>query len=563
MSENEILDGLNEDQKEAVAYTDGPLLIIAGPGTGKTLTITRRILYLLHTGIKPHEIIGLTFTNRAALEMKERVKGKGDGVFLGTFHMFGLNILRKYNNSGFRILTREEGIEILKAITGETTKKAYSILHYISRIKNFYEEGSMQDPIFLKYENALKEINAFDIDDLIIKTIELIHTSEEVQKELSCLKHILIDEYQDINPSQYRLIKALYGFTEHICAVGDLDQAIYAFRGADIEHFLDFEKDFKGAKTVFLKNNYRSSRIILEASQALIKNNKNRIEHPLYPASSMDHIKIKMIDVNDEYEEARFIIKEIEKRIGAVSHVRLSQDDFRGNWGDNIYCFSDFAVFVRTNNQLNSIRDAFMEAGIPHQIIHDSFYEEINEIRKRLENYMHNQDPEKTLSSILDEAFSIKGMEALSGLKRNLLMAYGDYPYEVGLIKILQELNLFRPEDILDQNIDVVSLMTLHMSKGLEFYVVFIAGFEDGLIPYILAMDDADIEEERRLFYVGMTRAKKELFLIASNRRSVHGKIKECKKSRFFYEIPEAYMESIKIPKKDKPKKKPKQESLF
>ncbi|HOP85131.1 MAG TPA: ATP-dependent helicase [Syntrophorhabdaceae bacterium] len=561
-----ILDGLNDNQKEAVTHIKGPLLIIAGPGTGKTLTIIRRILYLIHTGIKPHEIVGLTFTNRAGQEMRERIdpylEKNGEGLFLGTFHMFGLNILRKYYNRDFRLIERKEQIEILRSLTDGTLKKAQEQLNYISKIKNLYETSSMKDSIFLKYEEILKNKNALDIDDLIIKAMELIRTCDKVRTDISRLRHILIDEYQDINPLQYEFIRSLYSLTENICAVGDLDQAIYTFRGADIEHFLNFEKDFKGAKTLFLKDNYRSSKVIVHASQFLIKHNKKRVEHPLEPISLECSNKIRVITVNNEYEEAKIVVKEIENRMGATTHYSLAQNDFRGLWDSN-YRFSDFAVLFRTNNQADIIRDAFIDSGIPYQLIKDVFYEEINEIEDRLKTYINEPDREKTLSHILDYAFGVTAKEELLGIKRNLFLAYRNFPVEIALKKILDELYLFKSADAFNINVNAVSLMTIHMSKGLEFKVVFITGFEEGLIPYSLARGEKDIEEERRLFYVGMTRAKDELFLLCSEKRHIHGTEKETKKSRFFYEIPEKFLESTYISKKDKQKKKPKQQSLF
>jgi len=561
-----IIDGLNDNQKEAVTHTEGPLIIIAGPGTGKTLTIIRRILYLVHTGIKPHEIVGLTFTNRAAQEMRERIGPylgeNGEGLFLGTFHMFGLNILRKYYNRDFRLIEKKDQIEILRSLTDGTLKKAQEQLNYISKIKNLYDTSSMKDNIFLKYEEILKEKNAFDIDDLVAKAMELIKTCVRARSDIARLRHILIDEYQDINPLQYEFIRSLYSFTENICAVGDLDQAIYTFRGADIEFFLNFEKDFKGAKRLFLKDNYRSSKVIVHASQFLIKHNKKRIEHPLESVSHKTSDKIRVITVNNEYEEAKIIVREIENRMGAISHYSLSQNDFRGQWDSN-YRFSDFAVLFRTNNQADIIRDAFIDSGIPYQLIKDVFYDEIHEIEDRLKTFINKPDEEKTLSHILDDAFGFSTKEELLGIKRNLLLAYGNFHVEIALKKILDELYLFKSSDAFNRNIDAVSLMTIHMAKGLEFKVVFIPGFEEGLIPHTLANSEKDLEEERRLFYVGMTRAKDELFLLWSEKRHVHGTTRESKKSRFFYEIPEKFLESIYISKNDKPKKKPKQQSLF
>ncbi|HOL05916.1 MAG TPA: ATP-dependent helicase [Syntrophorhabdaceae bacterium] len=566
MSGLSILEGLNENQRHAVTYTDGPLLIIAGPGTGKTLTITRRILYLIHTGVRPSEIVALTFTNRAGREMRERISPylteEKNGLFLGTFHMFGLNILRRYYNRDFRLIERKKQLEILKSITDGTLKKAQALLDYISRVKNLYDVESMKDSAFLKYEEILKDKNSLDMDDIILKAMELLKTSREAHADIARLKHVLIDEYQDINPLQYEFIKSLYGVTENICAVGDIDQAIYAFRGADIEHFLNFKRDFKGAHSIFLKENYRSTPTIVQASQSLIKHNKKRIAHPLESMSFNTSNKIKFVTVNNEYEEAKTIVREIEKKMGATSHYSLTQNDFRGEW-DNNYRFSDFAVLFRTNHQADVIREAFVDSGIPYQLIKDVFYEAIEDIIDKLKMSTNEIPQGKNIAHILDDAFATADTEGLLGLKRNLLHAYEALQAEIALKKVTDELYLFRSPDAIDRSSDSVSLMTLHMSKGLEFKVVFIAGFEEGLIPYSLANTEEEIEEERRLFYVGMTRAKEELFLLCSEKRHVHGAIRMCKKSRFFYEIPDGLMDEITISKKEKPKKRPKQQSLF
>ena len=569
MTENPILYGLNEPQIRAVTHTEGPLLVVAGPGTGKTHTIVRRIAYLLDKGVKPHEILAITFTNRAAREMRERAEAfssqAGKDISIGTFHMFGLNMLRYITGRDFKLMGRDDQIEILKGLTGGRTKDALDALDEISRIKNLYlEKGMENNHIFHRYQATLKDMDAIDLDDLILLPVALLAEDERAWRYAGMFRYIMIDEYQDINPSQYKLIKALARFTQNICAVGDSDQAIYAFRGADVENFLNFERDFPGAEVVVLDRNYRSSRIILDASQNLIKNNLKRIKKDTHAIRKTKDIPIKLISATDERAEAEAIVSEIGNRIGAMSHYQLMQGNQSYDYGEASYRFSDFAILYRTNNQARALKEALSEAGIPFKVVGDLDTRVLKDTLDRLKARMVDIREGMTLDSILDEAFGCVEKDGMIGLKTNLALAYQDLPLTEGLSRVIDELSLFTSPDAFDPKADVVHLMTLHMSKGLEFRVVFIAGAEDGLIPYGLSESERDgYEEERRLFYVGMTRARDELCLLFCENRSVYGKRMNQRPSPFIKEIPKGYIQHMVLSRKEKAKKKPRQGRLF
>lgn len=568
MTENPILSGLNEAQIKAVTHTEGPLLVVAGPGTGKTHTIVRRIAYLLDRGVHPNEILAITFTNRAARQMRERAEAygghTGKGVSIGTFHMFGLNMIRHATGRDFKLIGRDEQIEILKGLTGGHSKDALDALDSISKIKNLCDEKAMEDnKIYLRYQQALNNMGCLDLDDLILLPVELLKTDGRASQYAGVFRYIMIDEYQDINPCQYRLIKSLSRFTRNICAVGDSDQAIYAFRGADVENFLNFERDFPGAEVVVLGENYRSSRIIVDASQNLIKNNNKRIKKDIHAGRDTENIKIRLISVSDERAEAEAIVREIENRIGALSHYQLMQAKQSYDYGEASYRFSDFAVLFRTNKQARELKEAFAGAGIPFKIVGDTDSRILKGISDRLKACLQDVCDGSDLESILNEAFNSVEGDEIGGLKRNLIFAYKDMPSTEGLRRVIDEISLFTLPDAFDPEADAVHLMTLHMSKGLEFKVVFIAGVEDGIIPYRLSDKDGDAEEERRLFYVGMTRAREELYISFCENRSLYGKRIDQRPSPFIKEIPEVCLQHIVLSRKQKVKKKPKQQRLF
>ncbi|MBI5043255.1 MAG: UvrD-helicase domain-containing protein [Nitrospirae bacterium] len=561
-----IFEGLNESQKMAVAAAEGPVLIVAGPGTGKTLTIVRRIAYLIQQGVKPETILAVTFTNRSAREMKERADallGNNSGnIFIGTFHLLGLKIIKDALSDNFVLYNRDEQISLIKPLLKDTNIKPQEAIERISKVKNFLEDANDEiGKIYENYQSALIEKSALDFDDLILKPIEMLSNlhSNIPSKYKNRFNYIMVDEYQDINPAQYRLLRLLTPDTGNLCVIGDSDQAIYAFRGADMENFLDFEKDFKDTKRITLTENYRSTGIIVSASGAMIKNNLKRIDKKLHPIKERG-TAITIISAPDDKAEGEIIVNEIEKRIGGTSHYQLYSSDL--NKGEKTptadsYAFSDFAVIYRTNAQARAIENAFLASGVPYQVIGRGISKQSREI----------EDTILYMKSVITPVGDISAHEQAS----------------------LEE-KLLTPSDIFDPRAEAVTLLTLHMAKGLEYRVVFIAGVEKGMIPYAIKKDnvdpvrssyikrecdlhgdlpvtekaskEVDIEEERRLFYVGMTRAREKLFLIRARNRFLYGQRLTPEPSPFIREIPESLIESRFVPDRIKTKKE-KQMGLF
>ncbi len=533
-----ILNNLNESQRLAVTAPDGAVLVIAGPGTGKTLTIVRRIAYLLYQGLMPQDIIAITFTNRAGIELKERIKAfnKKDipELFTGTFHMLGLRIIKQYNPESINIISTEDQEEIIKKLTGK--KRTERILEKISAIKNLILQADEKtEEIFKKYQEELKEKKALDYDDLILKALELLSKPEiqNIYKRVDL--HIIIDEYQDINPLQYRFIKALS--RGNIYAVGDPDQSIYSFRGSNVENFFNLERDYPDIKKFFIRTNYRSQAFIVKASESLIDKNIKRIQRTIKPLRGEEK-KIKVVSVPDRDEEIQFIIKTIEERIGGTSHYSLMKNSFKALQNKGL-SFSDIAVLARTNSLINEMEASLKASGIPCYISGRAITEGIKEAISYIE-VRPSQSLEEIIGYLKEKYIFFKS------LIQN---------YQPSSIEDLRSwLHILLPQDDSFQG-EAVRLLTMHMSKGLEFKIVFITGLEEGLVPYKYS----DIEEERRLLYVAMTRAKDELYLIHSRRRIIHGRLVDQRPSPFLLEIPEDCIERIYIP--DRPKKR--QISLF
>ncbi|MBI5025963.1 MAG: UvrD-helicase domain-containing protein [Nitrospirae bacterium] len=524
-----IFEGLNDSQKQAVTTTESPVLVVAGPGTGKTLTIIRRIAYLIDQGINPENILAVTFTNRAARQMKERAESlfgtQARGLFIGTLHLLGIKILREIGMNGFVLLGRDEQVEALKPICKESGVKAREAVEKISRIKNLVCEidDGIKD-IYETYQGRLQKDSILDFDDLILKPVDIFDKNLEIlQKYRGIFKYIIVDEYQDINPAQNRLLSLIAGDSGNICVVGDADQAIYAFRGANIDNFLNFPKDYAGSRTITLATNYRSTDAIVNASSALIKSNQRRIDRDLNSARERG-LPITVVSIPDERAEGEWIVGEIQALMGGTC-MNTAKADVRKS-----YSFSDFAVIYRTNAQAKAIEDAFLLSGIPYQVIG----------RKNLRQKKEIEDTISYMKSILNSPEDTDAPEDASPEER-----------------------LLTPNDFFDPRADAVTLMTMHMAKGLEFKVVFIAGVEEGLMPYTINKDDVDLEEERRLFYVGMTRAKDELFLVHARNRFLYGQRLEQSPSPFLKEIPERLMKNITIPDRAKKAKKEKQAGLF
>jgi len=617
ITEEQIFNGLNESQKKAVMSTEGPVLIVAGPGTGKTLTIVRRIAHLIHQGVNPENILAMTFTNRAAREMRERTEAllgnDAHRVFIGTFHMLGLNILRNEYSNNCVIINREEQINFIRTLLkgsdlGVTSRKAENISERISRIKNCMEDVDDEiNGMYEKYQDTLTNREALDFDDLMLKPIEILGNPEKARKYRDAYRYIMVDEYQDINRAQYVLLIRLAESNGNLCVIGDSDQAIYAFRGADIENFINFKEDFNDAKIIALKENYRAKGTILNASDILIKNNQKRIDKSLQQTRD-NGVPITVISVPDERSEGEIIVREIEERMGGTSHYHMMKtvttyktplvERKKEDFDDEYSCgFSDFAVIYRTNAQAKAIEESFISSGIPYQTIGRKYRQQREEIMNVLTflNALHNPGDQRFYRTIdlkheeldevslerfrslsealpLDEFLTALWKESNMGkycseenfmFLQNLAPAYRDMHPAEPIRSFISEVSLLTPADAYDPRAHAVSLMTFHMAKGLEFKVVFIAGVEEGIVPYTVKKDNVDIEEERRLFYVGMTRAMDELFLMHTRSRFLYGQKMTQVPSPFIMELPEALITKRYMPDRIKKTKKDKQIGLF
>jgi DNA helicase II / ATP-dependent DNA helicase PcrA len=548
LHDSQIFDGLNAAQLAAVTATDGPVLVVAGPGTGKTHTMVRRIAYLIHLGINPGSILAVTFTNRAAREMKERTEallgGNAGAMFIGTFHLLGLRIIQDNRTDDFVICSRDDQIELLKPLVSGSTRKARQAVAKISRIKSCLDDdtkiaagqeersGLADDMmgIYEAYQFALRQRNALDFDDLILTPVKMLGDPGIAQALKDRFRYIMVDEYQDINPSQYRLLRLMTNSASNLCAVGDSDQAIYAFRGADIGNFLNFEKDYPRVTRIMLSESYRSTGTIIHASNALIRNNKKRIEKTLFTAREQG-MPISVLDASDDRAEGEAIVREIEERMGGTSHLQMRQNRGGRDYTGCSYRFSDFAVIYRTNAQARALEESFSTSGIPYQVI----------------GRRNGAKPGER-----DEAIAY--LRSLIGDEEDC------GPRDSGG----RESKLLDKTDFFDSRADAVALMTMHMAKGLEFPVVFIVGADEGLIPSTLLDEYVDMEEERRLFYVGMTRAKNELFLIHARLRILYGRRFAPSPSPYIGEIPAGFIQKTIIPDKaGKQRKSDKQMGFF
>jgi len=620
-----ILTNLNPKQQEAVTITEGPVLILAGPGSGKTKVLTHRLSYLIKKGVPPQNILAVTFTNKAANEMKTRIEKLVEHIsylsFIGTFHSFCLKILRKeIDKLGFKknfvIYDEDDQLSLMKEVIkkleiNQEQFPAQRILNTISSLKNevigwqtyrdqaqeYFEKTIAKTYQF--YQQALRENNALDFDDLIMAVVELFEKFPEIlEKYQEHFKYILVDEYQDTNPAQYRLMKLLASKYKNICVVGDDAQSIYSFRNADFRNILNFEKDYPKAKVITLDQNYRSTQNILDAASKLISKNVYQKPKNLWtdnPAGSL----ISIVGTWDEKGEAEFIVKKIKEF--------TSQN----------YKLHDIAVFYRTNAQSRALEEAFIRHNMPYKLIGAiRFYQrkEIKDIIGYLK-YASSNDPislkriinvpgrgigkitidkiaENGLEKIAEEKsevntfhnliqkikeaalknplskllnFILKATDYRNYLKKN----YGDNELQAGisedearwqnieeLINVSTDYDKFNPPeglkeflertallseaDEINEKKEVVHLMTLHTAKGLEFPIIFIIGCEEGILPHSRSLlNPLDIEEERRLFYVGITRSKAHLHLILAQRRTNWGSKEANPPSRFLSEIPQ------------------------
>lgn len=624
---------LNEEQQKAVNHIDGPLLVMAGAGSGKTKVLTTRIANLINNGINDYNILAITFTNKAAKEMRDRVNALiGDvNSFIGTFHSLGLRIIRENHDyfnlpSNFTIIDSEDTLSIIKKIIKELNldSKQYSpsyIRNRISFIKNqmlndIELEKLFNTPIdkvvveiYHKYNKKLADSNSVDFDDLQCFPVELFTKHNEILDHYQeKYKYILIDEYQDTNPVQYKLSLLLSSKYRNIFVVGDMNQSIYAFRQADYRNIINFEKDFKDCKIIKLEHNYRSTNNILKAANEVISHNIERKDLNLY-SDKGDGVKIKYLRSYDEKHEIALVIDEINDLLNSG------------------YKPSDIAILYRTNAQSRAVEDVFLSKGIPYKVFGSYYFYNRKEI-KDLISYLrliYNPQDEISLRRVINtpkrgigesairdiedksnkenismfEALStrkelefkeiIQGLikksdnlsltelidEVLkdSGLKKELessksledeirlenlfefksiTASFEERTGSVNLGDFLEEISLISDISNHTEDGNVVTLMTLHSAKGLEFPVVFLVGMEEGLFPHNMSLLENNIEEERRLCYVGITRAKDRLYLTNAKRRMLYGKDTMNLPSRFISEISQNLLDQNEIKEEKK-----------
>ena len=622
----ELLKNLNKEQIEAVKTIDGPVLVMAGAGSGKTKVLTTRIAYLIEEGIPSYNILAITFTNKAAAEMRDRVSNLiGDASsFIGTFHSLGVRIIRENHDilglpNNFTIIDSDDTNTIIKKLLKEMNldSKQYSpsyVRNRISFIKNqMLTDGELDRlfntpmdkvvvEVYHRYNNKLKTSASVDFDDLLLLPVNLFKERKDILEYYQDkYRYILIDEYQDTNPVQYKLSVMLSNKYKNIFVVGDMNQSIYAFRQADFRNISNFEKDFKGAKVIKLEHNYRSTNNILSAANEVIKHNTERKDLKLF-SDNGDGVKIKYMRAYDEKHEIALVIDEIK-------HL-LSEG----------YKNEDIAILYRTNAQSRAIEDVFLAKGIPYKVFGSYYFynrkeikdlisylrliynphDEISlrrvintpkrgigesaiaaieerakqqnismfdalETRKELEFKEIIEDLIKrseslSLTELIDEVLERSGMkkelESSKALEdeirlenlmevKSITASFEERTGSANLGDFLEEVSLIADISNHTEDGDVVTLMTLHSAKGLEFPVVFLVGMEEGLFPHNMSLMENNLEEERRLCYVGITRAKERLYLTNAKRRMLYGKENMNIPSRFISEIDEKLIEKI------------------
>lgn len=645
---NSLLTGLNKEQQQAVQHTEGPLLILAGAGSGKTKVLTVRIAHLLAQGVNPYEILAITFTNKAAKEMKSRVEGLvGDvanRIWLSTFHSFCAKFLRFEldnflgYNSNFTIYDTSDSQAVIKAALkalnlddkyypvgamigaiSDAKNKLLFASDFRKQARDFYQEKVAD--VYEYYERELRKNNALDFDDLLLVAVKLLQSNEAVLDKYSKrFRYVMIDEYQDTNHAQYLLAKLLASHWKNIAVVGDADQSIYAWRGADIQNILDFEKDYPNCTSIKLEQNYRSTKIILDAANAVIENNEGRPKKNLW-TDKTEGAKIQHFTAQSEHEEAAFIGDTIAKK-----------HDIHG------VPYGDMAILYRTNAQSRVLEEALIKRALPYTMVGGTKFYDRKEIKDvlaylrvlynpfddlsllriinvpkrsigattvaKLQDYarangtslfmtltqLHLVDTikgktkekleefgiliftlvaemeDKTvldiLESILDRTGYLAQLEESTDPQDQaraenigeLLSVAKDFQdtNPTGTVEdFLEQVALVNDVDFFEQEESKVTLMTLHAAKGLEFPIVFLGGLEEGLFPHSRTlMNPEEIEEERRLAYVGITRAEKELYISNATTRTVFGRTSSYLPSRFIDEIPEELVDGLRAKRK-------------
>lgn len=645
---NSLLTGLNKEQQQAVQHTEGPLLILAGAGSGKTKVLTVRIAHLLAQGVNPYEILAITFTNKAAKEMKSRVEGLvGDvanRIWLSTFHSFCAKFLRFEldnflgYNSNFTIYDTSDSQAVIKAALkalnlddkyypvgamigaiSDAKNKLLFASDFRKQARDFYQQKVAD--VYEYYERELRKNNALDFDDLLLVAVKLLQSNEAVLDKYSKrFRYVMIDEYQDTNHAQYLLAKLLASHWKNIAVVGDADQSIYAWRGADIQNILDFEKDYPNCTSIKLEQNYRSTKIILDAANAVIENNEGRPKKNLW-TDKTEGAKIQHFTAQSEHEEAAFIGDTIAKK-----------HDIHG------VPYGDMAILYRTNAQSRVLEEALIKRALPYMMVGGTKFYDRKEIKDvlaylrvlynpfddlsllriinvpkrsigattvaKLQDYarangtslfmtltqLHLVDTikgktkekleefgiliftlvaemeDKTvldiLESILDRTGYLAQLEESTdpqdqaraeniGELLSVAKDFQDTNPNGTVEDFLEQVALVNDVDSFEQEESKVTLMTLHAAKGLEFPIVFLGGLEEGLFPHSRTlMNPEEIEEERRLAYVGITRAEKELYISNATTRTVFGRTSSYLPSRFIDEIPEELVDGLRAKRK-------------
>ena len=645
---NSLLTGLNKEQQQAVQHTEGPLLILAGAGSGKTKVLTVRIAHLLAQGVNPYEILAITFTNKAAKEMKSRVEGLvGDvanRIWLSTFHSFCAKFLRFEldnflgYNSNFTIYDTSDSQAVIKAALkalnlddkyypvgamigaiSDAKNKLLFASDFRKQARDFYQQ-KVSD-VYEYYERELRKNNALDFDDLLLVAVKLLQSNEAVLDKYSKrFRYVMIDEYQDTNHAQYLLAKLLASHWKNIAVVGDADQSIYAWRGADIQNILDFEKDYPNCTSIKLEQNYRSTKIILDAANAVIENNEGRPKKNLW-TDKTEGAKIQHFTAQSEHEEAAFIGDTIAKK-----------HDIHG------VPYGDMAILYRTNAQSRVLEEALIKRALPYIMVGGTKFYDRKEIKDvlaylrvlynpfddlsllriinvpkrsigattvaKLQDYarangtslfmtltqLHLVDSIKgktkekleefgiliftlvaemedrtvldILESILDRTGYLAQLEESTdpqdqaraeniGELLSVAKDFQDTNPSGTVEDFLEQVALVNDVDSFEQEESKVTLMTLHAAKGLEFPIVFLGGLEEGLFPHSRTlMNPEEIEEERRLAYVGITRAEKELYISNATTRTVFGRTSSYLPSRFIDEIPEELVDGLRAKRK-------------
>jgi uncharacterized protein (TIGR00375 family) len=593
---NSTFDGLNAEQFEAVRYTEGPSLIIAGPGTGKTKTLTSKIAWLVGNHVAgTEEILAITFTNKAAGELRERLeillknKTKAGEITVSTFHAFGLSVLKEHHaafNRDKQFILADEDLkrEIIQQTLAVGKNEAKKLSSEISEIK----KGSRQQkPFFTDYENKLQKLNAFDLDDLIEKPVQfLTQNEEEAKKFRKKFRYIFVDEYQDTNDAQYKLLRLLAPNPDsNLCVVGDANQSIYGFRGANASYIKRFTDDYPGAKVFRLTHSYRCSQTILSASSNVLN------QHSGFLEGVNEGVKISISEQPTGAAEAEFIARQIVELVGGVSFFSIDSAVTSGEKTEIITSLSDFAILCRTRNQFEAITKALRDHHVPYQEVgtapffrQEPFRAFADLLNAFLFESWERAAPVFQLSkqqvSQLDFELARSEM-GKSGLISFLNFLKENY-FETGAFndgewnrfvqlagktnsaeELVQLLKLGSGTDTHDKKLEAVAVMTLHASKGLEFECVFIPGCEDGLLPYNLYKSEVDVEEEKRLLYVGMTRARKLLYLTWARNRILRGRKFNLPKSAFIQSIQQELIQQIQNKPRKKPEEKDNQLSLF